>query len=72
MTCSILLAVGGDVIGVSLAFPDGLTTQEVAQLLVRSTDAPDRAAAEERLLELVADGKAARDPLGDDALWRAP
>jgi hypothetical protein len=52
-------------------FPDGLTTQEVAQLLVRTNDAPDRVAAEERLLELVADGKAVRAPLGDDALWRA-
>jgi 2-hydroxychromene-2-carboxylate isomerase len=52
-------------------FPDGLTTQEVAQLLVRSNDAPDRVAAEAMLLELVADGKAVRAPLGDDALWRA-
>jgi 2-hydroxychromene-2-carboxylate isomerase len=53
------------------AFPDGLTTQEVAQLLVRSNDAPDRVAAEAMLLELVADGKAVRSPLGDDALWQA-
>jgi hypothetical protein len=52
-------------------FADGLTTQEVAQLLVRSNDAPDRAAAEASLLELVADRKAVRAPLGDDALWRA-
>jgi hypothetical protein len=52
-------------------FPDGLTTQEVAQLLVRGNEAPDRAAAEEKLLQLVADGGATRAPLGDDALWRA-
>ena len=52
-------------------FPDGLTTQEVAQLLVRGNEAPDRIAAEERLLELVADAKATRTPLGDYALWRA-
>ena len=52
-------------------FPDGLTTQEVAHLLVRGTEAPDRAAAEAKLLELVADGRVARTPLGDDALWRA-
>ena len=52
-------------------FPDGLTTQEVAQLRVRGNDLPDRAAAEESLLELVADGQAVRVPLGDDALWRA-
>jgi hypothetical protein len=52
-------------------FADGLTTQEVAQLLLCSNDAPDRAAAEASLLELVADRKAVRAPLGDDALWRA-
>ena len=52
-------------------FPDGLTTQEVAQLHVRGNDVPDRAAAEASLLELVADGQAVRVPLGDDALWRA-
>jgi 2-hydroxychromene-2-carboxylate isomerase len=52
-------------------FPDGLTTQEVAQLLARTNDTPDRVAAEQGLLELVADGKAVRVPLGDDALWRA-
>ena len=52
-------------------FPDGLTTQEVAQLRVRGNDVPDRAAAEESLLELVADGRVVRVPLGDDALWRA-
>jgi 2-hydroxychromene-2-carboxylate isomerase len=52
-------------------FPDGLTTQEVAHLLVRGNEAPDRAAAEELLLGLVADGQTTRTPLGDDALWRA-
>ncbi len=51
-------------------FPDGLTTQEVAQLLARTNDMADRVAAEQGLLELVADGKAVRVPLGDDALWR--
>jgi 2-hydroxychromene-2-carboxylate isomerase len=51
-------------------FSDGLTTQEVAELLVRGNDAPDRGAAEAKLLELVAEGKAERLPLGDDALWR--
>lgn len=50
-------------------FPDGLTTQEVAALLARGNDAPDRAAAEAALLELVATGQAQRRPLGDDALW---
>jgi 2-hydroxychromene-2-carboxylate isomerase len=54
------------------AFPDGLTTQEVAALLVRGNDAPDRTAAELALLELVADGHAVRVPLGDDAVWVDP
>ena len=53
-------------------FPDGLTTQEVAALLARGNDSPDRAAAEAALLELVASGAAVRDPVGDDALWRSP
>jgi predicted DsbA family dithiol-disulfide isomerase len=53
------------------AFPGGLTTQEVAALMTRGNDAPDRRGAEAALLELVADGKAARRPLGDDALWTA-
>ena len=52
-------------------FPDGLTTQEVAALLARGNDRPDRAAAEAALLELLASGAALRDPLGDDALWRS-
>jgi hypothetical protein len=50
-------------------FPDGLTTQEVAALLAHGNDAPDRAAAEAALIELVAAGQAVREPLGDDALW---
>jgi predicted DsbA family dithiol-disulfide isomerase len=50
-------------------FEQGLTTQEVAALLVQGNDAPDRVAAEAALIELVADGHAVRKPLGDDALW---
>jgi 2-hydroxychromene-2-carboxylate isomerase len=50
-------------------FPLGLTTQEVAACLAQGNDPPDRAAAESALLELVADAKALRTPLGDDALW---
>jgi predicted DsbA family dithiol-disulfide isomerase len=53
------------------AFPGGVTTQEVAALMTHSNDAPDRAAAEAALIELVADGKATRRALGDDALWLA-
>jgi predicted DsbA family dithiol-disulfide isomerase len=52
-------------------FPEGLTTQEVAALLASGNDAPDRVGAEAALIELVAAGEAAREPLGDDALWRA-
>jgi predicted DsbA family dithiol-disulfide isomerase len=52
-------------------FTDGLTTQEVAALMARNNELPDRTAAESALLELVAGGQAAREPLGDDALWRA-
>jgi predicted DsbA family dithiol-disulfide isomerase len=51
-------------------FPEGLTTQEVAALMARGNDAPDREAAEEALLELVGAGAATRTPLGDDALWQ--
>jgi predicted DsbA family dithiol-disulfide isomerase len=53
------------------AFPGGLTTQEVAALMTQGNDAPDRGAAEAGLIQLVADGKATRRALGDDALWLA-
>src|SRR5450755_17226 len=52
-------------------FDGGLTTQEVAALLAHGNDAPDRRAAEVALIELVAEGRAIRQPLGDDALWKA-
>jgi 2-hydroxychromene-2-carboxylate isomerase len=51
-------------------FSDGVTTQEVAALLVKGNDPVDRLAAENALLELVATGAAIRAPLGDDALWQ--
>jgi predicted DsbA family dithiol-disulfide isomerase len=53
-------------------FPLGLTTAEVAALLAPNNALPDRQAAERALLELVADGRAQRHPLGGDALWTAP
>ncbi len=52
-------------------FTGGLTTQEVAALMAEGNDAPDRVVAEAALLELVAAGRAQRQPLGDDALWKA-
>jgi predicted DsbA family dithiol-disulfide isomerase len=51
-------------------FPGGLTTQEVALLLTVGNEAPDRGGAEAKLLEEVPAGRAAREPLGDDALWK--
>ena len=52
-------------------FPGGLTTQEVATVMARGNDAPDRAAAEAALIELVAEAQVERRPLGDDAMWLA-
>ena len=52
-------------------FPDGLTTQEVAACLTHGNDPVDRRAAEAALIELVHTGRATRQSLGDDALWRA-
>jgi hypothetical protein len=53
-------------------FTFGLTTQEVAALLARGNDRPDRAAAESQLLAVLHDGRAERHALGDDALWTVP
>jgi 2-hydroxychromene-2-carboxylate isomerase len=52
-------------------FTEGLCTQEVAVLLADNLIDVDRAAAEDGLLALLADGRATRTPLGDDAIWRA-
>jgi protein-disulfide isomerase-like protein with CxxC motif len=62
-----------DAAAVLAAFPGGLTTAEVASVLRPSdlVDA-DRAAAEEQLLALAAAGEVTREPLGQDAVWRAP
>lgn len=53
-------------------FTVGLSTQEVAALLARGNDRPDRAAAELALLGLLHDGRAERHALGDDAIWTQP
>jgi hypothetical protein len=53
-------------------FDWGLTTQEVAAVMTRGNDRPDRLAAETALLGLVDAGRAGRQALGDDALWSAP
>jgi protein-disulfide isomerase-like protein with CxxC motif len=51
-------------------FPVGLTTREVAACLAPGNAAPDDEAAEDALIALVAEGRARREPLGNDALWR--
>jgi 2-hydroxychromene-2-carboxylate isomerase len=52
-------------------FSDGLTTAEVAALLATGPDLyPDHESAERSLLALVGEGKAVREPLGNDALWK--
>ena len=51
-------------------FRGGVTTQEVAALMTPNNGTPNREAAEAAMVELVADGKAVREPLGDDALWK--
>jgi 2-hydroxychromene-2-carboxylate isomerase len=51
------------------AFAHGLTTQEVAAVLAPPLTDPDRGAAEARLIDLAAEGRVGRTPLGNDALW---
>ena len=53
-------------------FADGLTTQELAELMRAGNDPVDRDAAEAALVELAATGEVERMTLGDDALWRRP
>ncbi len=52
-------------------FPNGLVSQEVAAIMARNNQLPDRAASERALIELVGAGQVRRTPLGDDALWQA-
>ncbi len=51
-------------------FTEGLATQEVAALMASGNDPPDRVSAEAALIELVGAGRAVREPLGDDAIWK--
>lgn len=51
-------------------FPGGLVTQEVAGIMAQNNEPPDPDSAEDALIELVAEGRARRIPLGDDALWQ--
>jgi 2-hydroxychromene-2-carboxylate isomerase len=51
------------------AFPDGLTTAELAAIMTPNNEAPDLDAAEDALIALAAAGGAERRPFGHDALW---
>jgi predicted DsbA family dithiol-disulfide isomerase len=51
-------------------FPYGLTTREVSRTLAERNAEPDDNAALGALVNLVTEGRAVREPLGDDALWR--
>jgi len=52
------------------AFPTGLVTQEVAAIMARNNQEPDRVAAESALIELSGAGDVRRTALGNDALWQ--
>jgi hypothetical protein len=58
-----------DVSEVLEAFPDGLTTFEVATVMAPHLQPPDRDAAEDALIGVVASGRAERLAFGNDALW---
>ncbi len=51
------------------AFPDGVTTAEVAAVMAPSNTPPDLGAAEDELIALAAAGGARRVAVGHDALW---
>jgi 2-hydroxychromene-2-carboxylate isomerase len=58
-----------DAAEVLAAFPDGLTTYEVAAVMAAHLQPPDRDAAEDALISVAASGAAERRPFGNDALW---
>jgi protein-disulfide isomerase-like protein with CxxC motif len=58
-----------DAAEVLAAFPDGLTTAEVAAVMAPSNTAPDFDAAEDALIAAAAAGDARREAFGHDALW---
>ncbi len=53
------------------AFPSGLVTAEVVAIMTPDLTVPDRDGVEAALIDAVAEGRAQRIALGDDALWRA-
>jgi predicted DsbA family dithiol-disulfide isomerase len=61
-----------DAAEVLAAFPEGLTTAEVAAVMAPSNTAPDLDAAEDARIVAAADGNAERLSFGHDALWLVP
>ena len=64
-------AAAEDAAEVLRAFPDGVTTAEVAAVMAAGNTPPDRDAAEDALIAAAASGEATRVAVGDDALWAA-
>lgn len=60
-----------DPLAVLERFPDGLVTQEVAAIMAKNNQPPDRDLAEAALIELAGTGKVRRRSVGDGALWYA-
>jgi len=58
-----------DVAEALAAFPDGVTTAEVAAVMAPDKTEPDLGAAEDELIALAASGGARRVAVGHDALW---
>jgi 2-hydroxychromene-2-carboxylate isomerase len=54
------------------AFPDGLTTAEVAQIMTVDKFTPDLNKAEDSLIAAIGEGAATRLAFGHDALWVPP
>jgi protein-disulfide isomerase-like protein with CxxC motif len=52
------------------AFPDGVTSAEVAAVLRSELGEPDLAGTQAQLIDLVGEGAATCEPFGSDALWR--
>jgi predicted DsbA family dithiol-disulfide isomerase len=52
-------------------YPGGLSTQEVAAIMVDGSDVPDRNGTEHALIGLQGERKVTRIPMGDDAIWIA-
>ncbi len=52
-------------------YPGGLSTQEIAQIMAKGFEPPDRLEAERRLIGLAGERKVKRIAMGNDAIWLA-